>query len=303
MILNLKSQIPNPNESTKPQAPSIKRLEFVIGCLMLLSLTACNRPPEGMVLVPAGSFVMGTDEVELEEMAKEFGIAKPWVMDATPAHEVNLPAFFIHRYEVSNAEYFRFVEATGYPRLPHWSDGRPSPEQAHLPVVFVDWEEAEGYCRWIGGRLPTEEEWEKAARGADGRIYPWGNEFDRQRANVGGVFPGPLKVGSLPSGDSPYGLSDMIGNVWEWTDSWYKPYARSEYLAPEYEEQYRVIRGNSFSELGHFPPDLLDRIIAAQARVTYRLFLPSNAAIEDVGFRCAKSATGEQRVGSDGGAG
>lgn len=262
-------------------------LHLITSYILLISCT--HKAPEGMVLIPAGPFIMGTDEVELEEIALEYGIAKPWVLDATPAHRVNLPVFFVHRHEVTNAEYLRFVEAREFSRLPHWPSGQPAPEQERLPVVYVNWEEAQGYCRWIGGRLPTEEEWEKAARGADGRIYPWGHEFDLRRANVGGLYPGLLKVGSLPSGNSPYGLSDMIGNVWEWTDSWYKPYTRSEYFTPEYGERYRVIRGNSFGELGHFSPEARDRIIAAQTRVTYRLFFPPNAAIEDVGFRCAKT--------------
>ena len=260
---------------------------YLISYILLISCTP--QPPEGMVLVPAGPFVMGTDEVALEEAAQEYGITKPWVLDATPAHRVNLPAFFIHRHEVTNAAYLRFVEAMGFPRLPHWPSGRPTPEQERLPVVYVDWEEAQAYCRWIGGRLPTEEEWEKAARGPDGRLYPWGNEFDGQRANVGGLYPVLLTVGSLASGNSPYGLSDMIGNVWEWTESWYQPYAQSQYSTAEYGERYRVARGNSFGELGHFPPDIRKQVVAAQARAAYRLFFPPNAAIEDLGFRCAQS--------------
>jgi formylglycine-generating enzyme required for sulfatase activity len=242
-----------------------------------------------MVAIPAGEFVMGTNDVEIEETAQEYGIEKPWAMDGTPERHVGLPAFYIHRREVTNGEYFRFVEASGFPILPHWPNGKPTPDQERLPVVYVSWDEAQAYCRWIGGRLPTEEEWEKAARGADGRLFPWGNEFDPKRANVGGLNPGLLPVGSLPLGDSPYGVSDLIGNVWEWTDSWYRPYSKSEYTTPAYDRPFRVIRGNSWADVGHFDPEAKARILAGQTRAAYRLYLPQNAAIEDVGFRCANS--------------
>lgn len=247
-----------------------------------------SKPPAGMVRIPAGPFIMGTDDVSIEELAEDAGIGKTWTLDATPARKVGLPGFFIGRHEVTNEEYFRFVQAGKVPVLPHWPGGKPTEQQWRLPVVYVDWYEAEAYCEWIGGRLPTEEQWEKAARGTKGDLYPWGNKFGRDRANMGGVRSGPAEVGSFPKGNGIGGVSDLIGNVWEWTDSWYQPYHGSDYDSPSFGRKFRVARGNSWAEVGHFPPELRDRINAAQARATYRLFLPPNAAMEDVGFRCEK---------------
>ena len=260
----------------------------LIVCCM--ALTACTlKAPEGMVLIPKGDFVMGTDDVALEEKSRAYGIVKPWVLDASPSHKVSLDAFFMDTYEVTNGDYLRFVESAGFSPLPHWPGGRPTPQQERLPVVYVNWEEARAYCQWTGGHLPTEQEWEKAARGTDGRLYPWGNEFDPQRANFGGSFSGVTLVGSLPSGNSPYGAADMVGNVWEWTDSLYRPYENSSYRTEDYGKSYRVVRGSSWSGLGHFPPGALKEVMSAQARLTYRLFLRPKIALEDVGFRCARS--------------
>lgn len=178
---------------------------FVLGCEA--------APPDGMVLVPAGDFWMGTNERGLEEMAEEFGISKPWVLDAAPKRRLNLPAFFIDRFEVSAGDYSRFIAATGFPVPPHWVGVRPAPGQEGLPVTYVNWEEARAYCAWVGKRLPSEAEWEKAARGSDGWNYPWGFFFDPRRANVGGLGPGLAPVGSYPLGKSPYGVYNMIGNV------------------------------------------------------------------------------------------
>jgi formylglycine-generating enzyme required for sulfatase activity len=254
----------------------------------LLLLSCTPKPPEGMVLIPAGPFIMGTDDLNIEELAEEAGMGKTWMLDAAPAHRVDLPGFFIDRYEITNAEYERFVRERNFPVLPHWPDGRPGPEQGRLPVVYVSWPEAQAYCAWTGGRLPSEAEWEKAARGPDGKLYPWGNVFEPGLANVAGVRPGPEGVGSFPGGNASTGVTDMIGNVWEWTASWYDAYPGSDYPSPNFGKKYRVARGNSFAELGHFPPELREAVAAAQARATYRLFLPPNAAIEDIGFRCAK---------------
>ena len=253
----------------------------------MLPLGCGPNIPEDMVLVPHGPFFMGTDEVRLEEVAKEYGIAKPWVLDATPAHRVNLPVFFMDRYEVTNGDYFRFIEAQGFQALPHWPHGRPRPDQERLPVIYVNWEEANAYCQWLGKRLPTEAEWEKAARGPDGWIYPWGYFFDYRRANVGGLQFGPMPVGNFPRGQSPYGVYDMIGNVWEWTADWYRSYPGTSYASADFGETYRVARGNSWAGAGHFPPKVLEEVKAAEARATYRLYFPPNIALEDVGFRCA----------------
>jgi formylglycine-generating enzyme required for sulfatase activity len=257
----------------------------------MLVLSCGHQIPDDMVLVPAGFFLMGTDEVQLEAIAEESGMTKPWMLDAAPSHRIYLPPFSIDRYEVTNGDYSRFVEAKGFPVLPHWLGGRPRPDQERLPVIYVNWEEANAYCRWLGKRLPSEAEWEKAARGPDGWIYPWGFFFDYRRANVGGLQSGSMPVGSFPRGQSPYGAFDMIGNVWEWTADWYRPYPGTSYTSDEFGEKVRVARGNSWAGLGHFPPKVLEDVKAVEARATYRLYFPPNIALEDVGFRCAKDVS------------
>lgn len=258
--------------------------------LFILSLATCSpRPPEGMVLVSAGAFRMGTDDLTIEALGEEAGLSKPLALDASPQHRLKLPAFFIDQNEVSHADYFLFVKDLGFPWLPHWKQEGPLPDQMNQPVTYVNWFEAQSFCYWTKKRLPTEREWEKAARGTDGRRYPWGNQFDPSRANLGGRHKGLLDVGSLSGGKSPYGISDAIGNAWEWTEDWYGPYPNSKYQSEDFGERFRVIRGHSWSPMGHFTPDLSDRIIAAQGQVTYRWYLPPRAALEDVGFRCARS--------------
>jgi formylglycine-generating enzyme required for sulfatase activity len=145
-----------------------------------------------MVKVPAGKFLYGEEKTEVE--TKEF---------------------YIDKYPVTNAEYKAFVDATGHPDPAHWRDRTwPAGKENH-PVVEVNWKSAAAYAEWAGKRLPTDEEWEKAARGTDGRTWPWGDEWDIKKANV---FSGDTTpVGQFsPQGDSPYGAVDMAGNVWEW---------------------------------------------------------------------------------------
>ncbi len=155
------------------------------------------RDGKEMILIPAGEFLMGPNK-----------------------QKVYLPAYYIDRTPVTNAEYKAFVDATGYSFPPHWRQGKPVPGTEDHPVVQVTWFDAAAYAQWAGKRLPTAAEWEKAARGTDGRIYPWGDEFDPKRLNCG--EGGPFKttpVGQYsPQGDSPYGVVDMAGNVYEWTD-------------------------------------------------------------------------------------
>lgn len=164
--------------------------------------------------------------------------------DELPAHVVDVPTFELAATPVTNAQYAAFVAAGGSGAPPHWPGERPPEEIAEHPVTWVDWDEADAFCRWAGGRLPTEAEWEKAARGTDGRIYPWGDEADERRAVVGrGMKAGaPEPVGSHPDGASPYGLLDMAGNVWEWTATWYGPYPE-----PPVDGSERVLRGGSYA--------------------------------------------------------
>jgi iron(II)-dependent oxidoreductase len=177
-----------------------------------LALLGDPRDFDDLILIPAGPFLIGGDEVE----------------DASPQHEVTLPAFKIGQYPVTNAQYRRFVEATGR----KWrSDAGRRPEKANCPAVEVTWHEARAYCEWLTGlwrskgkvtadeivRLPTEAEWEKAARGAGGRVYPWGDEWDETKCNTRETgLRDTSPVGIFPDGASPYGCLDMAGNVWEW---------------------------------------------------------------------------------------
>jgi serine/threonine protein kinase len=142
-----------------------------------------------------------------------------------PLRKIYVGGFYISRFPVTNAEYLAFVEATGYIPPEHWSDGIYPAWQANHPVTYVNWHDASAYCQWVRGRLPTEAEWEKAARGSDRRPFPWGNTFDPARCNSreGGAET-TTPVGKFsPVGDSPYSVADMVGNVWEWVKDWYTP--------------------------------------------------------------------------------
>lgn len=234
-------------------------------------------PPPGMVWVPPGPFVMGSDA----------GAA-----DERPAHEVYLPGFYIDRYEVTVEAYARFLNARGslscdgYPCADTWPDNpqsplmveggrfQPRPGTAMLPMTWVSWYGAAAYCRFYGKRLPTEAEWEKAARGVDGRLYPWGDRYLPGRANAGGAYGGVLPVGSFPEGASPYAALDMAGNVWEWVADWYAAYPGSPVRSPFF-GLYKVVRGGSWN---HPPED---------ARTTARDIAHPARRLGVVGFRCA----------------
>jgi formylglycine-generating enzyme required for sulfatase activity len=282
--------------------------------VLLVSLTACLGPtakpwgPADMVIIPAGEFIMGSPHSQ--------GFA-----DERPQRSVFLRSFLIDRYEVTNAQYERFVNATGHavptnpnPAVTLWNDGRPIPGSEAHPVVNVSWHDAAAYCAWAGKRLPTEAEWEKAARGTNARRYPWGNDWDYTRANSASYWAGrtiefkdalewkafwvdgegariaqakglrgevlTLPVGSFPAGASPYGLFDMAGNVSEWVQDWYEPYY---YLrAPRENPQgpagklLKVVRGGSWLKP------------ATSLRTTDRDYGFPDDHQSGTGFRCAK---------------
>ncbi|MBI3995370.1 MAG: SUMF1/EgtB/PvdO family nonheme iron enzyme [Nitrospirae bacterium] len=255
----------------------------------MLYLSSCARPPEGMVAVPAGDFIMGTDEQDPQEKAAEYGVMKPFFKDEHPSHRVNLPLYFIDRNETTNAEYRVFAQNTGRRMPPDWTNGQFPEGKGRHPVVHVTWEDANAYCLWAGKRLPTEAEWEKAARGPDGLKYPWGNSFDETLANVNGQVGNTTEIGKFEKGRSPYGVHDMIGNVWEWTADWYRPYPGNPHTSDKFGETVKVLRGNSWAGLGHFPPNIYHEVKAHYSRAGYRLFMSPAGLVNDVGFRCAKS--------------
>lgn len=236
-------------------------LFFVFALLLPRSLWgALPLPPEGMVLIPAGFFEMGLDDLPPDS---------PWGQEnAKPKHRVLVPGFFIDRYEVTYGDYMK-VDKT------HILENYPK----NIPVTMVTWRDADRYCSALGKRLPTEAEWEKAARGKDGRIYPWGNTFDPEKSNIGKT---PKVGGSFPEDKSPYGVFDMAGNVSEWTDSWYRPYPGNTYKSPGYGIFQKVVRGGAFNANRHFADEMF-------AQVTFRNYNRPHIAGSDNGFRCARS--------------
>jgi len=214
----------------------------------LLSLDYAPAP-EGMVFVPPGEFILGSDDAEAEHTER-------------PARTKFLSAFYIDRTEVTNAQYAEFDPDHIYP------SGR-----ADFPVVKLTRADAEAYAAWAGKRLPTGPEWEKAARGTDGRAYPWGDTFDPAKANIGDGDD-LVAVGSYPEGASPYGALDMCGNAWEW-------------IADEYEDAVHlgvegysrgIVRGGAYS----YSP--------FQGRTSHIAFETNNLTCGDLGFRCVKDA-------------
>ncbi|HEU4754573.1 MAG TPA: SUMF1/EgtB/PvdO family nonheme iron enzyme, partial [Armatimonadota bacterium] len=229
-----------------------------------------------MVLVPAGPFTMGSESGSPDEK---------------PARTLTLPAFYIDRTEVTNEQYARFVQATGHAAPPDWPGRAPDPKKLRLPVVNVSWYDASAYARWAGRRLPTEAEWEKAARGPDGRLLPWGAQWDDRKANVEGKSGDlPLKpVGSYPEGAAPCGALDMVGNAWEWTADWYDRYPGNPVPSVHYGEKYRVIKGGGCLNFYNSPP-LNEKSAALRARIQ------PFGRYDALGFRCVADAAGPRRV-------
>lgn len=257
-----------------------------LGLLVACVLTACSSPTasDDMVKIPGGTFTMGSDKEDTEGKGAEFGMAKPLYLDEHPRHEVNLPTYYMDRYEVTNAQFKRYVDAIKARPPRSWPNGEMPPGRERHPVTHINWYEAQQYCAWAGKRLPTEEEWEKAARGADGREYPWGNDFDGEKANTGGAGVNDLApVGTFPQGKSPYGVEDMAGNVWEWTADWYQPYPGSTYQSKDFGQQFKVLRGSSWGGTGHYALNYF-------YRSAHRFRIEPEMSFADAGIRCAKSS-------------
>ena len=237
---------------------------------------------EDMVSIPPGPFIRGTNAGGFDEQ---------------PQRTVILGAFAIDRFEVTNFQYQQFVDATG-----HRKAGPPSRyaknmgrmRGANQPVVYVSWDDAEAYCRWKGKRLPTEAEWEKAMRGVDGRLWPWGNTEHANGANWARVQDGydvTAPVGTFKDDRSPYGVMDGAGNVMEWVQDWYSEsyYQNASEQNPPGPDYgvYRVLRGGGYTTSG------------GDIRITSRSKMVPDFRDETIGFRCAVSG-GQDEVGKEG---
>lgn len=244
-----------------------------------------------MVYVPAGDFLMGSTEQQIADakallMQECAACSTEWVDAESPQHTVYLDAFWIDQHEVTNAQYKLCADAGQcQPPKAAKSVTRSSyygnSQYDDYPVIFVSWSDADAFCRWAGKRLPTESEWEKAARGTDARIYPWGNTFDASKLNfLGSGKRDTTAVGSYPAGASPYGAYDMAGNVFEWVTDWYDPnyYPGSPNSNPKGPSptQDRGLRGGSFGDV--------QALVRAALRGKYSPGIHHNA----YGFRCAQ---------------
>lgn len=226
-------------------------------------------PPEGMILIPEGEFLMGSDD---------------GLPDARPMHRLSVSAYWLDRYEVTNRRYRHCVEGGGC-MAPKDRSGYDEAARAEHPVTNVTWNQARGYCRWRGKRLPTEAEWEKAARGIDGRLYPWGNNDDVARGRARAVDQKAVKNGTEPVGSlefalSPYGVADLVLNVSEWVNDWYAEdfYRSSPARDPQgpVRGSFRVLRGGEVS----------DRPL--ELRASYRGWDDMTYWGPSLGFRCAE---------------
>jgi formylglycine-generating enzyme required for sulfatase activity len=213
---------------------------------------------EGMIYIEGGQFLMGRDNGDRFE---------------TPRFKAVVSPFLIDRTEVTNEEYVKFVKATGRRPPRHWIGGNYRPTDAKLPVIFVSWNDANDYATWAKKRLPTEIEWEFAARGTDGRLYPWGNEWKAENANAERGGAGTIsEVGRFNAGASPFGVLDMSGNVWEWTSGGLFSYLDKNILLTG----GKVIRGGAYDAPRQ------------SATTTYRGVVPANRIFPKTGFRCAR---------------
>jgi formylglycine-generating enzyme required for sulfatase activity len=270
---------------------------FLIGCGTAVAtptpeLNAGNiwvRPADGMVMVyvPSGEFVMGSNDAEIDyalQLCSNFGneCTRADFADEQPAHAVIVDRFWIDHTEITNVQYEKCVN-DGVCQVPTCAiNGIPTygdPTLEGYPMVCVSWNDANTYCEWAGARLPTEVEWEYAARGPQGWIFPWGNEFDGMRANYKGNDDGYgflSPVGSFPSGASWVGALDMAGNAWEWTAEWIGDYTGNS----SYYLFNGALRGGSWV------------MAPVYLRAAYRINWPTNMQINRIGFRCAR--TGEK---------
>jgi formylglycine-generating enzyme required for sulfatase activity len=271
-------------------------IALVLAFLIFLGIAACGKKEESaankeeaapaavkeinydeMILIPAGEFTMGSNDID-----------KGKVNYAYPAHKVNLPAFYIDKYEVTNKQFMEFATENSFmgDGVKEGKDWRQfintgNIDSFYSPVLYITWNDASAYCKAKGKRLPTEAEWEKAARGTDGRRYPWGNEWKEGLANTYETgLRNTTKEGAYKD-ISPYDVVDMLGNVPEWTSSSFEPYPGNNLKGAErgdYNKSLKVLRGASFYHYG------------AKSHLWDRSAQPANM-LANYGCRCAKDAT------------
>jgi len=253
----------------------LKQLTLLL--LIFWTLEACTEPLEqdsNMVLIPAGVFTLGLNPTkEISSFVSDRTSSK----NAQPQQEKTLSAFYLDIHEVSYGEFLQFKPQARY-------------AEGHLthPVQGVSWFEADAYCLWLNKRLPTEFEWEKAARGLEGNLYVWGNEFKRKHGNFGKTVQPPTKQ----SRDlSEFGVYELNGNVSEWTASWYQPYQGSSFEDSNFGKKYKVIRGGAINKREH-------GFLKEFALLPYRNFAPPQMRSWDTGFRCARSASAPSKPNS-----
>ncbi|NIO69816.1 MAG: SUMF1/EgtB/PvdO family nonheme iron enzyme [Anaerolineae bacterium] len=240
-----------------------------------------------LVRIPAGEFLMGTREEDVDAITEKYGIERKFIEREVPQRKVFVDEFEIGKYPVTNFEYQAFVQDTGHQPPRHWEGDQYPEGLGDHPVVNVSWHDAVAYCEWLSEktghpyRLPTEAEWEKAARGADGRQFPWGDEWDESRCNTAEGGPGTTTpVGQYsPDGDSPYKVADMAGNVWEWCADWFEFYPGSSFPNKDHGVAFRMLRSGSWH---------LKRVYA---RCTARLRDYPDNRNDVVGFRCARGSS------------
>lgn len=222
-----------------------------------------------MVFIEEGEFMMGTDDR---------------LRDEKPAHVVYIKSFHIDRYEVTKADYREFVLATKRKAPYEWQGTDFPVGKGEHPVTYVTWYDADAYCKWRGSRLPREREWEKAARGTDGRNYPWGDEWDLNKSNnpLRGI-EATVAVGSFEAGKNQYGLYDMSGNVWEWVDEGYYTHPGSDYVNPEFGRNYALLKGGSWWDCMFYGCGI-------SAPTYNRAFFDPTTKSDSYGFRCATDA-------------
>lgn len=280
--------------STPPSDSTTPTWTLTVTVTLTPTTPTATVQPSGsgqMILIPAGRFTMGSNDDHVNQATTWCQCGRDRFEDEFYMHEVYLDAYWIDKFEVTNRQFAAFAQATGYRtdaekknEVNTWRTAATSGREEH-PVVWMSWNDANAYCQWAGKRLPTEAEWEKAARGTDARLWPWGNDWDAGRLNMAeGARGTTTPVGSFPKGASPYEVMDMAGNTWEWVGDWYGytfyqggTNRDQNPRGPESGED-RVLRGGGFNNAIY------------DVRTPNRHKGGVTGYAPDHGFRCARSA-------------